>query len=79
MKIPIVKIGNSKGIRIPKMLIDKYAFEDEVEIELTEDGMVLHPIKKARQGWGDSFAKMHKNEDDVLLIDDVFSDEEWDD
>jgi len=79
MRIPIVKIGNSKGIRIPKMLIDRYAFEDEVEIELTEEGMVLHPIKKVRHGWGDFFAKMHKNEDDVLLIEDFFNDEEWDD
>ncbi|MCF8459461.1 MAG: AbrB/MazE/SpoVT family DNA-binding domain-containing protein [Flavobacteriales bacterium] len=79
MKIPIIKIGNSKGLRIPKMLIDRYAFEEEVEVELTDEGLVVHPVKKVRQGWGDAFAKMHKNEDDVLLMDDIFSDEEWDD
>lgn len=61
------------------MLMDRYSFEDEVEVELQADGLVLHPIKKVRVGWSEAFVQMHKKKDDVLLVDDVFEDETWDD
>lgn len=78
MQIPIIQIGNSKGLRLSKMLLDKYQLQDKVELVLEQDYIVLKPIQKPRQGWNKAFADMHKNGDDQLLIDSVFEDDNWD-
>ena len=77
MKISIIKIGNSKGIRLPKTILQKYNIEDAVEVVLEEDCILLKPVQKSRIGWADAFKKMHDNGDDELLIDDVFEDEKF--
>ena len=77
MRLAIVSIGNSKGIRIPKAVLDKYQIKDSVEIEMRDDDLVLKPVRKARQGWEDAFREMHQNGDDKLLLPDVFDDEVW--
>lgn len=81
MQISIVQVGNSKGIRLNKMLLEKYQITDKVELILQDDCIMIKPIKKPRQGWAEAFQRMHENGDDKLLIDDVFEDEnleEWD-
>lgn len=81
MQISIVQVGNSKGIRLNKMLLEKYQITDKVELILQDDCIMIKPIKKPRQGWAEAFQRMHENGDDELLIDDVFEDEnleEWD-
>lgn len=77
MQSTLIKIGNSKGVRIPASLLKEYDFEDEVILELTEEGILLKPAKSPRKGWGAAFKKMHAQKDDVLLIDDVFDDEKF--
>jgi antitoxin MazE len=80
MEISIVQVGNSKGIRLNKMLLEKYQITDKVELVLQDDCIVIKPIKKPRQGWAEAFKRMHENGDDELLIDDIFEDEdleEW--
>jgi len=77
MRLAVVSIGNSKGIRIPKTILDKYKIGDSVEVEMREDGIVLKPVHKPREGWEESFRQMHENGDDRLLIPDVFDDETW--
>jgi antitoxin MazE len=80
MDIPIVYIGNSKGIRLPKTLLEKYNITDKVELILEKGYIILKPKTQPRQGWEKAFEKMHKNSDDNLLINDVFEDEnfeEW--
>ena len=82
MKTRIVKIGNSRGIWIPKILLDQTELKDEVEISVDEDRFIIHPVKKPRAGWNESFAIMAQNQDDVLLdsidhMDHSFDDEEW--
>lgn len=80
MEISVIPIGNSKGIRLSKTLIEKYNISDKLEIILEKGYIILKPTKKTREGWDEAFAKMHKNQDDKLLIDDVFNDEkleEW--
>lgn len=80
MEISIIPIGNSKGIRLTKTLIEKYNFKDTVELILEKGYIILKPISTPRKGWEKSFKKMHENGDDKLLINDVFSDEnfeEW--
>ena len=80
MEIPVVAIGNSKGIRLSKMLIEKYNIKDFLEIILEQDYIILKPPHTPRKGWDAAFKLMHENGDDNLLIDDIFEDEkleEW--
>ncbi len=80
MDVSVIAIGNSKGIRLTKMLIEKYNITDTVELTLEKDCIVLKPKKTSRNNWEQSFKKMHESGDDKLLMDDVFDDEnfeEW--
>lgn len=80
MDISVIPIGNSKGIRLTKTLIEKYNIQDSVELILKEGYIILKPKTAARKGWEKSFKKMHENGDDKLLLPDVFEDEnlkEW--
>ena len=80
MHVLIIKIGNSKGLRLSKSILDQYQISEQVELIMKEDHIILKPIKKPRQDWSESFESMAKSGDDTLLIDDVFLDEnpdEW--
>ncbi len=80
MDISIIPIGNSKGIRLAKNILEKYNIQDKLELILEDDQIVLKPKSTPRKGWEDAFKKMHENGDDQLLIDDIFTDEifeEW--
>lgn len=75
MEASIIKIGNSKGLILSKMIIEKYDLGEKVEVILEEDQIVLRPIQNVRDGWGAAFAKMRAAGDDELLMDD-FTDED---
>ena len=80
MELSIIKIGNSKGFRLSKTLIEKYNIKDRVEIILEKDYFILKPISEPRKDWEAAFKKMNEKGDDQLLFDDVFEDEnleEW--
>jgi antitoxin MazE len=80
MEVSVIKIGNSKGIRLSKTLLDKYNIQDSVEVVLEEGQIVIKPISSPRKGWEKAFKKMAENGDDRLLINDVFENEnleEW--
>ena len=80
MKAPIIKIGNSKGLRLSKTLLEQYNIKDKVELVLKEGYIILRPLEEPRQGWEEAFSEMHEQGDDQPLIDDVFEDEdleEW--
>lgn len=80
MQVSIINIGNSKGIRLTKNLLEKYDIKDKVELILEKGRIILKPVSKPRQGWEKSFQLMRENGDDRLLIDDIFNDEnleEW--
>lgn len=75
MKIPLIKIGNSQGIRLSKTILKKYNIKNSLEIILEEGRIILKPITEPRQGWAEQFKEMAKNGDDQLIIDDIFEDE----
>ena len=77
MEISIVQIGNSKGIRLAKTVLERYDITDKVELIFKEGFLILKPVKKVRDGWDEAFKKMAERGDDELLIDDVFEDENW--
>ena len=78
METSIIKIGNSKGLRLSKVILKKYKIEDKVEMILEESQIILRPIASPRKNWDNQFIQMAKNGDDSLLIDDVFEDENLD-
>ena len=80
MEISVIPIGNSKGIRLAKTLIEKYNIKDTVELILEKGYIILKPKSSPRKGWEKAFKKMHENGEDKLLMADVFVDEnfeEW--
>ena len=76
MELKIVKLGNSKGIRIPKSILLEYEIEDSVELELKESHLEIRPVKKPREDWSQHFENMVADPEEELLIPDVFEDEE---
>ena len=72
MKAIIVPIGNSKGIRIPRAVLEQCHFTNEVDLEVKGDTVILKSIKKrARQGWDEAFKTMHANDEDKPIIEDA--------
>ncbi len=67
MKTRIVKIGNSRGIPIPKLLLDQAGIVDDVEIEVEKNQIFIRPISNPRSGWDDAFSTMARNGDDALI------------
>lgn len=75
----IVKIGNSRGIRIPKILLEQSGLTEEVEIEAKKDQLIIRSKKSVRQGWEEAFRTMAKNNDDQLLdMEDIQKVNNWD-
>lgn len=78
MEISIIKIGNSKGFRLSKTILERYNIRDKVELIFEKGQIILRPISEPRKGWDKAFRKMHEEGEDHLLIDDVFEDEHFD-
>jgi antitoxin MazE len=80
METAIIKIGNSKGVRLSKTILEKYNIKDKVEIILELGQIILKPMDSPRKDWDKAFQKMSENNDDHLCLNDVFEDEnfeEW--
>ena len=80
MKARLVRIGNSRGIRLPKPLIEQAGLTDEVELRIHEGTITIRPAAGARAGWADA-AKMMRARGDDRLIDPPtptrFDEDEW--
>ena len=80
MKIPIIKIGNSRGILLSKTVMERYGFKDKVEIAMKQNHLELKPASLPRQGWDEAFSQMFEKDEDRLLNNDILDDdllEEW--
>lgn len=67
MRTRLVKIGNSRGIRLPKSVIEQAGLDDEVELEIQDDGLVIKASKDPRAGWAEACRQMHEHGDDALI------------
>jgi antitoxin MazE len=67
MKARIVRIGNSRGIRIPKPLIEETGLGEEVEIQVEGNRLIIAPADRPRADWTASFRKMAQTGDDALM------------
>lgn len=80
METSIIKIGNSKGLLLSKVILKKYNIEEKVELILEKGQIILKPVSSTKKNQENEFRKMNENGDDKLLINDVFEDEnfeEW--
>jgi antitoxin MazE len=76
----VVKIGNSRGIRIPRALLEQAGLADEVEMMVEGDTLIIHSAHSARQGWAARFAEMAGQGDDGMLeelLPTQWDEEEW--
>ncbi len=67
MKIQLIKIGNSPGIRIPKPLIQQCDLQDEVEIDVIDQKIIISSPEVPRSNWDQKFKEMSQNKNDILL------------
>jgi len=71
MKTSIIPIGNSKGIRIPKAIIEQCHIEKDVDLEIKDGKIIIMSIKhKPREDWEKAFKMMHDSSNDNLIIED---------
>lgn len=67
MRAQIVRIGNSQGIRIPKVLLEESGISGEVEVELAKEGLLIRSVARPRSGWDSAFAAFSEIDDDLSL------------
>ena len=80
-KTRIVRIGNSRGIRVPKVLLDEAQLPDEVELHAEPGRLVVQGARRPRMGWADAARAMSKHGHDGRLDEPTatrFDQEEWD-
>lgn len=79
MKARLVKIGNSRGIRLPRPLIEQAGLEDDVDLLVSDSSIVISSLKKARVGWAEAAADLAARSKGLLdaPTSTRFDDEEW--
>ena len=79
-KTRIVRIGNSRGIRVPKSVLEQARLPDEVELHARPGRLVVVGAKRPRDGWAAAASKMRERGDDELIDTPPptkFDQEEW--
>jgi len=80
MKTKIIRIGNSRGVRIPKPLLEQAGLEDQVVLRVIDDGIIIESADKPRANWAEAASVLHGRGEDGLLDDPVetdFDETEW--
>lgn len=80
MEITLIDIGNSKGIRLNKSLLNQIDFTDKANIEVVDKKLIITPIKKkARQGWAEAIKQAQQkqhSEDKISPL--IYTNDEFD-
>jgi antitoxin MazE len=80
----LVRIGNSRGVRIPKIWIEQLDWHDEVEMSVQAHRLVIRAARHPRQDWDEKFRAMHERSDDRSVEDlphlpaSAWDQQEWD-
>jgi antitoxin MazE len=67
MKTRLIRVGNSRGLLLPKLFIEQAGFKDEVEIELRKGAIVIVSTKPPRSGWEKAAKQIHERDEDLLF------------
>jgi antitoxin MazE len=78
MDVSVIQIGNSKGIRLSKYLLERYNIKGSVELVLEKGYFIVKPKALPRKGWEKAFKKLNETRDDKALMPDFFEDETFD-
>ncbi len=71
MKTELVRIGNSRGIRIPKPLIEQCGFGNAVDLRVENERLIISPERDPRAGWEEQFRAAGPASEDGLLLETV--------
>ena len=80
MKTRLVRIGNSRGVRLPKTIITQAGLTDEVELGVRDGAIIIARVSSARSGWADAASQMRQRDEDRLLDTPTptrFDEKEW--
>jgi antitoxin MazE len=80
MKTRLVRIGNSRGVRLPKAVIAQAGLTEEVELDVRDGAVVIARATSPRSGWADAARQMRKRDEDRLLdppTSSRFDEKEW--
>jgi antitoxin MazE len=81
MKAQIIRIGNSRGVRLPKTILAEAGLSDEVEIRARNGVIIISSAApRARAGWAEAAKRMRSNDEDRLMDEPTptrFDEEEW--
>ena len=80
MKSRLIRIGNSRGVRLPKPLIEEAGLQEEVEVQIRGNALVITSPNRPRAGWAEAARQMRERGDDRLLDEPTstqFDDQEW--
>lgn len=72
--VKLISIGNSKGIRIPKVLLQKYGWGDSLVLEETEEGIFLYSNEKNKLSWKETYRAMAADHEDWSDLDTTVAD-----
>lgn len=79
-KTRIIRIGNSRGIRVPKALLDQAELPEEVELQAQPGRLVVRGVRRPRAGWAEAARTMRERGHDRLLDEPTttkFEQEDW--
>ena len=81
MKVKLVRIGNSRGIRIPKAILEQCGLREAAELRVEKDRLVIAREQRPRQGWEEAFLAAGPSSKDELLLEalqsSAFDREDW--
>jgi antitoxin MazE len=66
MKKKLVPIANSRGVRLPKPMIEEAGLSDEVEMHVRDGEIIITSMNKARAGWAEAAKALHDRKEDTL-------------
>ena len=75
LDLKVVAIGNSRGIRLPRAVLDKYAITDTVVLEERADGLLFRNKKKDRRlSWEETYREMSRGRENWSDLDATLAD-----
>ena len=81
MTVELVRIGNSRGVRLPKAVIKQCGFGERVDLRVEGDRVIIAAYRRPREGWEEAFKAAGSSKNDELLLDGIddsqFDREEW--
>ena len=81
MRADIIKIGNSQGLRLPKVILEQCGFGQSVELRVEGNCLIIEAISEIRSGWDTTFQALAAAQDDAALLNEAssnqFDQDEW--